>query len=118
MPSIILRVVLVVNHFLVSRAFGADIIPNPLESISKPSSGLQCIEGIQCVAVRVVGFLLEIAVPLTAIMVLVGGFMMITAGGDPEKFSKGKKTLLYAASGFVVVLLANGIVQVIQSIFK
>ena len=75
-------------------------------------------DNFPCLATKIVGFLLEIAVPLTAIMVLVGGFMMITAGGDPEKFSKGKKTLLYAAIGFVVVLFANGIVQVIRSVFQ
>lgn len=86
---------------------GGSDLPNPL------SCG-----DLQCVAVKVVGFLLEIAAPLAAIMVLVGGFMMITAAGNPDRFSKGKKTLLYAAIGFVVVLLADGIVQVIRSIFQ
>src|SRR5271154_939456 len=35
----------------------------------------------------------DVAVPLCAIMVLVGAFQMMTAGGDPEKFSNGRKTL-------------------------
>ncbi len=115
MSSIISKIILALQHFFISRAFGAaagggttDIIPNPLAPC----------DNFQCIVTKVIGLLLEIAVPLTAIMVLVGGFMMITAGGDPEKFSKGKKTLLYAAIGFVVVLLANGIVQVIRSIFQ
>jgi hypothetical protein len=51
-------------------------------------------------------------------MVLWGGFKMMTSSGDPEKFSSGKKTLLYAAVGFVVVLLANSVVSIIGSIFK
>ncbi len=70
------------------------------------------------VANSVAGFLFyDIAAPLTSIMVLVGGFQMMTAAGDPEKFSKGKKTLTYAAVGFVIVLIAGGITSLIKSIF-
>jgi predicted small integral membrane protein len=60
-------------------------------------------------------YLILIAIPLTAIMVLVGGFQMITASGDPEKFSKGRKTLMYAAIGFAIVILASGVAAIIQS---
>ena len=42
-------------------------------------------------------FLLAIAAPICGIMVVYGGFQMITAAGNPERFSSGKKTLLYAA---------------------
>ena len=67
------------------------------------------------VIANITQFLVYIAIPLTAIMVLVGGFQMITAGGDPEKFSKGRKTLMYAAIGFAIVLLASGIAAIIQN---
>jgi hypothetical protein len=42
---------------------------------------------------------------------------MITARGNPEKFSEGKKTLLYAAVGFVVVIFASSVAPLIKSIF-
>lgn len=64
---------------------------------------------------KITGFLLTIAIPIVSIMVLVGGFQMMTAGGDPEKFSKGKKTILYAAIGFVVVLLADSVATLIKN---
>src|ERR1700722_9280613 len=67
------------------------------------------------VVANVTTFLLEIAIPLTAIMALIGGFQMITAGGNPEKFSSGRKTLMYAAIGFAVVLLAGGVAQVVKN---
>jgi Type IV secretion system pilin len=83
-------------------------LPNPLGSQSSFTS----------VVANVTGFLLnDIAIPLTAIMALVGGFQMITAAGDPEKFSSGRKTLTYAVIGFVVVLLASSVVSIIKSIF-
>jgi len=79
-------------------------LPNPLSANS-----------FQAVVAQVSDFLLFIAVPLTAIMALVGGFQMITAGGDPEKFSKGRKTLMYAAIGFAVVLIAGGVASIIKN---
>lgn len=96
----------------------ATVIPSGCNTSGFLQNPLCPCQDFQCVAVKIVGFLLEIAVPLTAIMVLVGGFIMITSAGNPEKFSQGKKTLLYAAIGFVVVLFANAIVQVIKSIFQ
>ena len=101
--------------FLFVIAFGAHVamaqtsitLPNPLSC-----NDLVCATG------KVYTFIFDIAIPITAIMALVGGFQMITAGGDPEKFGKGRKTLLYAAIGFAVVLVSGGIVQIIQSFFQ
>ena len=72
----------------------------------------------KCVADKLINLLIMIAAPLAAILVLIGGFQMITAGGNPEKFATGKKTILYSAVGFVVVLLAQGAVTLLQNIFK
>lgn len=80
-------------------------LPNPISATS-----------FQVVATQFVNFLIAIAIPLTAIMALVGGFQMITAGGDPEKFSNGRKTLMYAAIGFAVVVLAGGLVAIIRNL--
>jgi hypothetical protein len=78
---------------------------------------LGCLDGI-CVTTKIINFIFTISAPICAIMVLWGGFKMMTSSGDPEKFSSGKKTLLYAAVGFVVVLLANSVVSIIGSIFE
>lgn len=61
-------------------------------------------------------FLLVIAAPLCGIMVIVGGFQMMTAAGDPKKFSDGRKTLIYAAVGFAIVLFASSVVPLLKSI--
>jgi hypothetical protein len=73
-------------------------------------------ENFTSVATAVAGFLFwDIAVPLATIMVLVGGFQLMTSAGDPEKVSKGKKTIVYAAAGLVAAILAGGIVRIIQA---
>jgi hypothetical protein len=63
-------------------------------------------------------FLIVIAAPICGIMVVWGGFQMMTAAGNPEKFSEGKKTLLYAAIGFVVVIFASSVVPVLKSVLQ
>ena len=72
----------------------------------------------QSVLGNVMTFLVAIAAPICGILVVVGGFQMMTAAGNPEKFSTGRKTLLYAAIGFVVVLFASSVVPLITSILN
>ena len=72
---------------------------------------------LTCPLTAITNFLFTIAIPLCGILILVGGFQMMTAAGNPEKFSTGKKTLLYAVIGFVVILLAGSVAALIRSIF-
>jgi len=73
-------------------------------------------ETFASVANNVIYFLsTTIAIPLTAIMVLVGAFQITTSAGDPEKFSQGRKTILYAAIGFLIALVATGVTSIIKS---
>lgn len=90
-------------------------LPNPLActSTTTPAGA-----PIFCLLEKILLFLFNIAIPITVIMVLVGGFQILTAAGDPEKFSTGRKTILYAAAGFAVVVLANSLIAIIQSILR
>ncbi len=72
---------------------------------------------LSCPVQSIINFLFTIAIPLCAIMVLVGGFQMMTAAGQPEKISSGKKTILYAIIGFVVILLAGSVATLIRNAF-
>lgn len=77
--------------------------------------GNDCTD-LTCPLTAILNFLYTISISLCAIMVLVGGFQMITSAGDPEKFSKGRKTIIYAAIGFVVILLAGSVASLIRNI--
>jgi hypothetical protein len=65
----------------------------------------------------VIARLLQLAAPAVAIMALIGGFQMLFAGGNPQKFTDGRKTITYAVIGFVVIIMAQGVVGIIQSLF-
>jgi hypothetical protein len=52
---------------------------------------------------------------VTIVFMIIGGYQMLTSAGDPKKFEQGKTTLLYAAIGFIVILIARSIVSWIKT---
>ncbi|MCD6225661.1 hypothetical protein J7J95_01090 [bacterium] len=58
---------------------------------------------------EVIGRVLEKALPFlglaTGLMFLVGGFQLITAGGEKEGLQKAKNTITYAVFGLILVFL-------------
>ena len=98
-------------------ASGGDVsiritITNPL----KCASGGQGIG--DCILPKIIDGLFILAIPIVTIMVLYGGFQIMTSGGDPEKFRSGRKTILYAAIGFIVIGLAKSVTFIIQNAFR
>lgn len=74
-------------------------------------------ESFTSVATAVAGFLFwDVAAPLSVIMVLVGAFQLMTSSGDPEKVSKGRKTIMYAAIGLAIALVAGGAAKLVQNL--
>lgn len=56
-----------------------------------------------------------IAPSIVILMILYGAFRILTAAGDPEKFSEGRQAIVYAVVGYVLVLVAAGLVSVVKS---
>ena len=59
--------------------------------------------------VSVINWILGILALVAVIMILVGGFLWMTAGGNEEKVDKAKKLLIAAIIGLVIILAAWGI---------
>ena len=59
-------------------------------------------------------YIFYILIALVTIVIVFGGFYFLTAAGDPEKASKGKKIIAYALIGFIVALLAKLIPAIIK----
>ncbi len=70
--------------------------------------------------IRTLLTLFSIIVGITAvIMIIVGGFKYITSGGDSNKITSAKNTIVYAIVGLVIAGLAQFLVQfVIQHTVK
>lgn len=60
---------------------------------------------------RVVDIILFVLGVLAVIMIIVGGFRYVTSGGDSNKLTSAKNTILYAVIGLIVALFAYAIVK-------
>jgi len=86
---------------------GTIVLPNPLSC-----------ENLGCVIKNIISGLVKLAIPIFVIMVLIGGFQIMIAGGNEEKVKQGKSTIWWAVIGYVIILLANGMVLIIESVLK
>jgi len=80
-------------------------LPNPLAADTIPE-----------LLNKIVEFLRDIAAPIVAIMIIVGAFQILFAGGDPEKFKKGKNTILYTVIAYAIIWIGWGITEIIKDI--
>ncbi|HSX34598.1 MAG TPA: hypothetical protein VLF62_03055 [Candidatus Saccharimonadales bacterium] len=55
---------------------------------------------------------------VAVIMIMVGGFKYITAGGDSGQISSAKTTIIYAIVGLIIVALAQSIVRFVLNAAK
>lgn len=63
------------------------------------------------VVVNIINYALFFIGALALIFVIYGGILFVTSGGDAEKTTKARNTLLYAIIGVIVVVLAYAIVN-------
>jgi uncharacterized BrkB/YihY/UPF0761 family membrane protein len=65
----------------------------------------------------IIDLLYYLAIPTTALMLIIAGFFFIFAQGEPGKIETAKTILKWALLGFLIILLAKGMVQLMQNIF-
>lgn len=60
---------------------------------------------------ELIGFLIQAALGISGsialAMIVYGGFLWLTSGGNPGKIEKGKNTLLWSILGLAVIFAAN-----------
>jgi predicted small integral membrane protein len=89
-------------------SFFANLI-NPL--VGQPGSIAELISIIT-------NYILNLAIPISVIIIIYGGFRMLTSRGVPASYQKGLDALKYASLGLAVLLIAKGFVSLIQSILS
>ena len=73
------------------------------------------IEGIVS---SIMDWLIKLGAPVAALMIIVGGIQILMSGGSPDKFEKGRNTILYTAIGYGIILLGDGIIKIVQKILQ
>lgn len=64
-------------------------------------------------ALNIVNFFLFFLGFIATIMIIYGGILYVTSGGEQEKIDKAKKILLYAIVGIIIILLSFAVVNTI-----
>ncbi len=75
----------------------------------REDAGSQLLDTVKTVINWLLGMLATIAL----VICLRGGFQMVTAAGDENKFKNGQRVLKHAAIGLAIILLAWLIVSVV-----
>jgi hypothetical protein len=63
-----------------------------------------------------IGFLKTLALALVPVVIIIGGYYIMTAGGNPDKVKTGKNIIIYALIALVIILLAKDLVDIIKGI--
>jgi hypothetical protein len=69
------------------------------------------ITGEEGVLKKVIDLLIVAAGVISVIMVIVGGLRFVLSNGEPEKATSGRKTVIYALVGLVIVIISQLIVS-------
>lgn len=80
------------------------------------SSSLANSSSVMDLVTKVLKLLLSFAGIVVVIMIVYGGYLYMTAGGNDEQAEKGKGVLINSSIGLVVVLLAYTIVNIIVNL--
>ncbi len=94
---------------------------------SCPAKGADCdfenLSGYTCGSCCIVDtiytvtdWIFIIVISVAAIMVIVGAFNIITAGGNAEKVNSGRSYIIFAIAGLIVALLAKAIPAIARNI--
>ncbi|MBP9822255.1 MAG: TrbC/VirB2 family protein [Candidatus Pacebacteria bacterium] len=63
-------------------------------------------------------WIIYISVPMAVLWIMWAGFLMLTAGGTPANFNKGKDILKYVVIGLAIIFIGKGFVSLIISIIE
>jgi len=64
----------------------------------------------------VVDWIFIVLIALTVFFVLMGAITILTAAGAPEKISKGRDYILYAAIGLIVAFIARAVPAIVKAV--
>lgn len=105
-------ILIILFSFLPLLVLAQVCIPCPSDKICNPLN----VCTFQDLISSIINFIFWAAVVLAPLMIIIAAFFFITSAGDPEKVKKAKSIILWTIIGFTIVLLAKGIISVVQQI--
>ncbi|MHB9019301.1 MAG: hypothetical protein ACYC3G_00280 [Minisyncoccota bacterium] len=104
--SLLVLGVMVVAFSAPVLATAAEVeIPNPLK-----------VNSISALIDRIVTYIIEIATILLPLAIIYSAYLFMSAGGDTEKITMGRKTLLWTVIGYGLILVSKGVTMIVAEI--
>lgn len=92
--------------------------PECTEKITVAPSGeeieVATLKGFECIFARILNTVIRLGGIALFVMLLIGGFKLMTAGGDAKKVQSAQQTLTYAVIGLVVIIGAWFVFRLIE----
>ncbi len=84
------------------------------------SGGLNCTDNLSIngIIIKVINWILAIVLAVDVLMIIIGGFLYVTAGGDDGRAKKGRATVMNAIIGLVIIIMAYVIANVVANFFS
>ena len=60
---------------------------------------------------RIIDIFFTLALVVTPLMIVIAGLLFVTAAGNPNQVQTARNILLYSLIGFLIILVAKGIVE-------
>lgn len=80
-------------------------IKNPLKS-----------DTFQGLITNIADFLLKIGAAVAVLIIIYGGFLYITSGGDEKKVTAARQTLTWAVIGLTIAMMGESFIYIIQDL--
>lgn len=68
---------------------------------------------VDVIGARVIKSVMGVLGSITLLVFIVGGFMWLTSGGNPERVQMGSKTMLYAVIGIFIIFASYAILSAV-----
>jgi heme/copper-type cytochrome/quinol oxidase subunit 2 len=64
----------------------------------------------------VINFIFWVGLAVTPLMIVIAGFMILTARDDASKVEQGRKIIIYTMVGLFIILFAKGLISVLNQV--
>ncbi len=103
------------NNFALAATSSTTKINLGSGTLPNQAGGISDVRGL---ARTVINVLLGLATTVAVIFIIIGGYQYIGSGASEDLKAKSKKTLMWAISGLIVIILAAVLVNTIISALK
>jgi hypothetical protein len=63
---------------------------------------------------NIITFIFNMALIIFPLIMVFAGVLFVTAGGDPKQVERAKDLIFYAFIGFIIILLAKGVITLLE----